>query len=88
MNSTNVPSILPLEATLETLIPGYSLFAHLISFYFDINVLSYIIVLAASLAFWRYAVPAFWDRLQSFLLLFAASAEIRYHNDLYNDTMR
>ena len=40
------------------------------------------------LAFWAYAVLAFWDWLQSFLLLFAASVEIRYHENLYNDTMR
>lgn len=79
--------MLPADIILEALIPGYSFFVQLIPSYLHVDI-SYFFVLVASFAFWTYAVPLFWDRLQSFLLLLATSVEIRYHDGLYNDTMR
>ncbi|THC88473.1 hypothetical protein EYZ11_012075 [Aspergillus tanneri] len=80
--------MLPPEAILEAFIPGYGPFAHFVSLFFQIDISSYIIVLAASMCFWTFAAPALWDRFQRFFLIFASSAEIRYHDDLYNDIMR
>lgn len=89
LNSTNlVSSMLPADAILEALIPGYGFFVHLIPSYFHVDISSYLLVLVASFAFWMYAVSSFSDRLQSFFLLLATSVEIRYNDSLYNDTMR
>lgn len=39
-------------------------------------------------AFWTYVVPSIWSRLQFLSIFFAASVEIRYHDDLYDDAIR
>lgn len=80
--------MLPADAILEALIPGYGFFVHLIPSYFHVDISSYLFVLVASFAFWIYAVSSFSGRLQSFFLLLATSVEIRYNDSLYNDTMR
>lgn len=79
---------LPVEALLESFIPGYRFLAHLCSYYLRIDISSYILVGAALFAFWTYAAKAFWGRLQSFLCFVAATVEIRSHDDLHNDAMR
>ncbi|WEW54664.1 hypothetical protein PRK78_000084 [Emydomyces testavorans] len=64
------------DALLETLIPGYSLFARVVSVY-----------LAVSFAFALFVVPLLVDHLQQFFLYFAASVEINYHDVLYRQLM-
>ncbi|KAI3017328.1 hypothetical protein CBS147347_10324 [Aspergillus niger] len=76
------------DVLLETLVPGYGLLARLLPSYFHVDVTSYLLVFVGPLAFWAYAMPSFWDRLQSLLLLFTTSVEIRYHDDLFDDAMR
>ncbi|KAL4936302.1 hypothetical protein BDV06DRAFT_233545 [Aspergillus oleicola] len=89
MSSPNLTSDqLPVEALLESFIPGYRFLAHLCSYYLRIDISSYLLVGAALCAFWTYAAKAFWGRLQSFLCFVAATVEIRSHDDLHNDAMR
>lgn len=78
----------PVEALLESFIPGYRFLTHLCSYYFRIDISSYLFIVAALFAFWTYAAKAFWDRFQSFLFFVAATVEIRSHDDLHNDAMR
>ncbi|RHZ44109.1 uncharacterized protein CDV56_100374 [Aspergillus thermomutatus] len=78
---------IPPEAILEALIPGYGFFARLI-FNLGNDISSSFFILMASLAFGAYAVPAFRSRLQTFILAFAASIEIRYNDELYNSSLR
>ncbi|PYH99034.1 putative bcs1 AAA-type ATPase [Aspergillus ellipticus CBS 707.79] len=79
---------LPVEALLESFIPGYKFFSHLCTYYFRIDISSYLFIVAVLFAFWTYAAKAFWDRFQSFLCFVAATVEIRSHDDLHNDAMR
>jgi chaperone BCS1 len=87
MESTStVPAMSP-EAILEALIPGYGFLARLI-FNLGNDISSSFFIFMASLAFGVYAVPAFRGRLQMFILVFAASVEIRYNDELYSNAMR
>jgi chaperone BCS1 len=89
MSSPNLTSDqLPVEALLESFIPGYKFFTHPCSYYFRIDISSYLFIVAALFAFWTYAAKAFWRRFQSFLWFAAATVEIRPHDDLHNDAMR
>jgi chaperone BCS1 len=85
-SKSTVPGMSP-EAILEALIPGYGFFARLI-FNIGNDIPSSFFILMASLAFGAYAVPAFRSRLQTFILVFAASVEIRYNDELYNSSLR
>ncbi|RAK94822.1 BCS1 and AAA domain-containing protein [Aspergillus ibericus CBS 121593] len=90
MNSSGAAySLVPIEAILDTLLPGYSFYARLMSLYSHANVSFYLFVFIISLVFCICAGRALslWDRLQSFLLSFAASVEIRYHDIIYRDVM-
>lgn len=75
------------KALLKSFIPGYRFLAHLCSYYFRIDILSYLFIVAALFAFWTYATKAFWDCFQSFLFFVTATVEIRSYNDLHNDAM-
>lgn len=78
----------PVDVLLESFIPGYKFFTHLCSYYFRIDISSYLFIVAALFAFWTYAAKAFWGRFQSFLCFAAVTVEIKSHDDLYNDAMR
>ncbi|KAF7589587.1 hypothetical protein BBP40_004047 [Aspergillus hancockii] len=86
-SSIIMTSPLPLTATLEALIPGYSLLVYLTSFIFTIDASSYMLTFGIPLVFLVYAVPVFWDHILSTLLRFATSVEIPYHTDLYDGTL-
>ncbi|RDH26701.1 P-loop containing nucleoside triphosphate hydrolase protein [Aspergillus welwitschiae] len=73
--------MVPADVLLETLVPGYRLLARSLPSYFHVDITSYLLVFAGNLAFWAYAMPLFWDRFQSLLLLFSTSVEIGYHDD-------
>ncbi|KAJ5591443.1 uncharacterized protein N7459_001812 [Penicillium hispanicum] len=92
MSKMSLPNLtsdqLPVEALLESFIPGYRFLTHLCSYYFRIDISSYLFIVAALFAFWTYAAKAFWDHFQSFLFFVAATVEIRSHDDLHNDAMR
>lgn len=89
MSSPNLASDqLPVVALLESFIPGYKFFTHLCSYYFRIDISSYLFVIAALFAFWTYTAKAFWGCFQSFLCFVAVTVEIRSHDSLHNDAMR
>lgn len=79
---------LPVEALLESFIPGYKFFTHFCAYYFSIDISSYLLVIAALVAFGAYVAKAFWGRFLAFLCWFADTMEVKSHGDLYNDAMR
>lgn len=86
-NLTNLaPSMLPPAAILETFIPGYGFLTHLVSFYFKVDI-SFYLGVVASLAFWTYTITAILHQFEGFLLHFAASVEIRFHDELYGNAI-
>ncbi|KAL4891351.1 hypothetical protein BDV59DRAFT_67581 [Aspergillus ambiguus] len=82
------PSMLLAEALLESFIPGYRFLAQFVSFYFSIDISSYLLIAVSLFAFWTYAAETLWGRIRSFLHVIATTAEIRYHDGLYKDAMR
>ncbi|EEP81708.1 predicted protein [Uncinocarpus reesii 1704] len=81
----------PPDMLLEALIPGYSLFSRMVSLYtgIDISLYSvYILLFATLLAFALFVVPVLLDHLRQFLLFFAASLEVKYHDPLYRQILQ
>ncbi|KAF7623896.1 putative bcs1 AAA-type ATPase [Aspergillus flavus] len=79
---------LPVEALLESFIPGYKFFTHLCAYYFRIDISSYLLVFAAGVALWTYSVKTFWAWSQRFLRERAALREIKSQSNLYNYAIR
>ncbi|KAJ5111926.1 hypothetical protein NUU61_001556 [Penicillium alfredii] len=82
--SATIPEILP--AALESLFPGFSLFARIVSFYLPIDISSfsvYLFILAVLPLLFGFVLPRFLDSLQQVLLCFTASIEIPYQDRLH-----
>ncbi|RAL06792.1 BCS1 and AAA domain-containing protein [Aspergillus homomorphus CBS 101889] len=80
--------ILSSDAMLESLLPGYSFLARLISFYLYMDTSVFLLAFIASFVIFTYAVPVLLTRLYSVLLNLAASVEVRYHDTIYNDVIQ
>ena len=87
-STTTVFKLLQPEAILEGLFPGYNFFTRFVLLYFHVDATFYLLAVATFVAFWTYVVPSIWSRLQFLSIFFAASVEIRYHDDLYDDAIR
>ncbi|KAL5365876.1 hypothetical protein BJX96DRAFT_182020 [Aspergillus floccosus] len=79
---------LPVEALLESFIPGYKFFTHLCAYYFRIDISSYLLVFAALVALWTYFAKAVWGWCLGLLRSRAASKELKSQGDLYHYAIR
>lgn len=83
-SSTTTPELL--SAALDSFIPGFSLFARVVSIYLRIDVSSfsfYIILLAILSPFFGLILPRFLENLRKVLLFSTASIEIPYQDKLH-----
>lgn len=62
-STTTVFNLLPPEAILEGLLPGYNIFTRFVSLYFHVDITFYVLAAATFVAFWTYVVPSIWSRL-------------------------